>query len=126
MNILIAEDNQIQQRILSVFFTQHLKINPFIKENGQVALDFIQHNKNKKIDLIFTDFKMPVMDGMTFCKELRKTDTLTPIILMTAQYEKCLSLQYAGINEIIMKPYKLYSLANVISRYCNSIDYPMN
>ena len=126
MNILIAEDNEIQQRILSAFFNQHLKIKPFIKENGQVALDFIKHNKNKKLDLIFTDFRMPVMNGMEFCKELRKTDQLTPIILMTAQYEGFINNQYDGIiNEILMKPYRLDSLATIISRYCNSIDYPM-
>ncbi|BBB15259.1 response regulator receiver protein [Candidatus Rickettsiella viridis] len=125
MNILIVEDNRILQKVLSIFFNRYLNIKPLIKENGQIALDFIKQNKNKKIDLIFTDLRMPEMDGIEFCKELRKTDKLTPIILMTAQYEKFLALEYEGVNEILMKPFKLDFLANIISRYGNPIDYPI-
>ena len=35
------------------------------------------------IKLIISDVNMPVMDGMTFVKEVRKTDQSTPILFLT-------------------------------------------
>ncbi len=118
MNILIVENNLLQQRALTLFFENliHFKIKLFIKENGKKGLDFIKSNK-EKIDLIFTDVKMPVMDGVEFCSELRKIDNLIPIVLMTANYEQYNSHTVPGVNKFIIKPFDFDLIGDIVYNY---------
>lgn len=65
--IIIVDDNKdIYKFIKNIFLNQYKCI---YAANGKEALDII--NKNK-IDLIITDFIMPVMDGLAMCKILKK------------------------------------------------------
>jgi CheY-like chemotaxis protein len=124
MNILIIEDNQIQQRVLTDFFGR-LNMTSFIANNGQEGLDFIKSTK-EKIDFIFTDVKMPVMGGVEFVEEFRKTDSETPIVLMTANYELHNKNTISGINESIIKPFDLDVIYNIFCKYFDIIDHPKN
>ena len=58
------------------------------------------------IKLIISDINMPVMDGMTFVKEVRKTDQSTPILFLTTvgdDTNKAAGKQ-AGANGWLEKP----------------------
>jgi signal transduction histidine kinase/DNA-binding response OmpR family regulator/PAS domain-containing protein len=73
-------------------------------ENGQIALGMA---KQGDYDLILMDMQMPVMDGLTATRAIRKFDTVTPIIAMTANAfredaDACLA---AGMNAHIAKPF---------------------
>lgn len=118
MNLLILEDNEIQQRILRGFFNKltRPKIKIFIKKNGKEGLDFIKSTE-KKIDLIFTDVKMPVMDGIKFCNKVRETDKSTPIILMTANYEQHNSRTVQNVNNFIIKPFNFGLIGDIVYKY---------
>lgn len=125
MNVLIIEDDQIQQRVLSDFFTT-LNIKSVIKENGSEGMKWVQKNR-KKIDLIFSDVQMPVMDGLEFIKEFRIIDTVTPIVLMTANYEVYNSKTVSDVNEYVSKPLNLDLISNIIQKYMiNDIDHSNN
>ena len=115
--VLLVEDNFINQQVA----TELLKSAGYIvdvAENGQIALDMLD---KAKYDAVLMDIQMPVMDGLTATKELRKrypVDEL-PVIAMTAHAmsgdrEKSLA---AGMNAHITKPIVLTELFDTLSHW---------
>ena len=102
--ILVVEDVDINRIIVN----EHLIVRgykPDFVVNGKDALDIISI---KKYDIVFMDIRMPVMDGLTATREIRKTKSAEelPIIAMTAHAragDKETSLK-AGMNSYITKP----------------------
>ena len=116
ITILVIEDNDINQNLITHIFKQW-NLNFELGKNGHEA---IQKLKKKKYDIIFLDIQMPVMDGYTAAQEIRKKLKLsTPIIAMTAhamlgEKEKCISY---GMNDFISKPLREDEMYQLISRY---------
>jgi len=47
------------------------------------AKDAITYLKNQNVDIIFSDINMPIMDGIQFCKRLKKLQIETPVIILS-------------------------------------------
>ena len=47
------------------------------------AKDAITYLKNQNVDIIFSDINMPRMDGIQFCKRLKKLQIETPVIMLS-------------------------------------------
>ena len=47
------------------------------------AKDAISYLKNQNVDIIFSDINMPIMDGIQFCKRLKKLKIETPVIMLS-------------------------------------------
>jgi len=79
-------------------------LNIFEAQNGKEALGVIE---NTRIDLIITDYNMPVMDGLEFTKELKERPKFKdiPVILMTGEVNeaKLEKLKNAGVAAHITK-----------------------
>jgi CheY-like chemotaxis protein len=89
-----------------------------VAENGQVALDKVQH---AFYDLVFMDMQMPVMDGITATCEIRKFLRLArlPIVAMTANAmeqdrRRCIE---AGMNDAVIKPIDPNELCDTLLRW---------
>ncbi len=92
-----------------------------IARNGQEALSAIAQandNPSQKIDLVLMDVMMPVMDGLTATREIRKQKNLKklPIIMLTAKamkddQERCLD---AGANDYMAKPLDVEKLLSLV------------
>ncbi len=103
-HILLAEDNLINQQVATEFLEQ-AKFSVEIANNGQEALDKLAENT---YDCVLMDIQMPVMDGYTATREIRKLDKYKdlPVLAMTANAmvedkEQALA---AGMNDHIAKP----------------------
>ncbi len=76
-------------------------------ENGQEGLDLLDANSN--IDVIITDINMPVMDGITFIKELRKKpqNKAIPVLILTTESSQSKKEEgrSAGATGWIVKPF---------------------
>ncbi|MCK8045878.1 response regulator [Shewanella sp. 1CM18E] len=115
--VLLVEDNFINQQVA----TELLKSAGYVvdvAENGQIALDMID---KANYDAVLMDIQMPVMDGLTATKELRKrySSEELPVIAMTAHAmsgdrEKSLA---AGMNAHITKPIVLTELFETLSHW---------
>jgi signal transduction histidine kinase/CheY-like chemotaxis protein/HPt (histidine-containing phosphotransfer) domain-containing protein len=118
MRVLAAEDNVLNQKLLSAIF-ERMKIALTIVNNGQEAIDTL---RTGDFDLVLMDIQMPVMDGYTAIKEIRRSiSTTIPIITMTAhamvgEKEECLSI---GANSYISKPFKESELLTTMARLGN-------
>jgi len=117
--ILIVDDSSPLRRLLADFIKTKFNFKTYEAENGQEALDAID-GLDGKIDLIFLDIDMPIMDGITFIKKF-KSDKFTksiPIICLTAKNDKATvaaCIKY-GVNEYIAKPYDLFDVAKKVNK----------
>jgi len=119
--ILLVEDNEINQEVASEML-QHLGFFVDVAENGAVAIDMItQTSGNDGYDLVFMDMQMPVMDGITATRQIRKRAGFAdlPIVAMTANAmpearERCLA---AGMNDHLAKPIEPEQLQEKLRRW---------
>jgi two-component system sensor histidine kinase/response regulator len=99
-----VEDNEFNQQIASELLTDAgFKVD--IAENGQKSIEMLD---KRSYDIVLMDMQMPVMDGTTATRELRKDERFKdlPILAMTANVmeadiEKC---RDAGMWDHIGKP----------------------
>lgn len=90
--------------------------------NGKDGLEKLQTamNEGKHIAMIISDINMPVMDGITFIKEVKKTPfKFTPILVLTteSQEEKKLEGKKAGASGWLVKPFKPEQLVYVTKKF---------
>lgn len=72
--------------------------------NGTTALEIASE---QAIDLIVLDLMLPGMTGIDVCKELRKQENYTPILMLTAkdgEYDKIIGLEL-GADDYMTKPF---------------------
>lgn len=76
-------------------------------ENGEDALRVV--DEHPEIDAILLDWNMPVMDGLSFLKELRRDEeSPQPVVVMCTtenDMPRIVEALQAGANEYIMKPF---------------------
>ncbi|NQZ56534.1 MAG: response regulator, partial [Lentisphaeraceae bacterium] len=120
VKILIVEDNNINQLVLKGLLKKMGKFDITCAENGQIGLNTFEKGD---FDIIFMDCQMPVMDGLTATREIRKTDKYlaerTPIVAITANAtlaarEECMK---AGMDEYITKPVHESKLQEVFNKF---------
>ncbi|GLU53689.1 response regulator [Dyadobacter frigoris] len=120
LKILIVEDNEINQGLMSRFL-QEWNMHYSIAGNGKKAIELIE---NEYFDLVFMDIQMPEMDGYSAAHHIRqKLELDIPIVAMTAnamagEREKCMAL---GMNDYLSKPVRESALIDMINRYSDSI-----
>ena len=102
--ILLVEDNEFNQQIAGELL-RAVGIKVEVAPEGQTALELLNQ---RKYDAVLMDMQMPVMDGVTATREIRKQEKFKdlPIIAMTANVmgkdiKVCLD---AGMNDHIGKP----------------------
>jgi len=102
--ILLVEDNEINQQVARELL-EKAGVSLAIAENGEEAIARLWA---ERFDGVLMDIQMPVMDGITATREIRKNPRLAdlPIISMTANAmesdrEQCIA---AGMNDHITKP----------------------
>jgi two-component system sensor histidine kinase BarA len=70
-------------------------------------------------DLIFLDLHMPVMDGLQAAQTIRRFNTKTPIIALTANQfpEERSQSMLSGMNDLLTKPFDQDSLSHMLAKW---------
>ncbi|MGE5216888.1 MAG: response regulator [Chloroflexota bacterium] len=86
--------------------------------NGVEALKKLS---NDKFDGIFLDVKMPQMGGIEALEEIRKTDKIIPIIMITSSSTREVAIEAIakGANEYVLKPFEWEELKAKIEKVYN-------
>lgn len=108
--ILVVEDEKDLGEILRDYLLSD-NFDVTLVADGKVAQEYLQ---NEHWDLVILDLMLPNIDGLTLCKEIRKTSSL-PVVITTAKVEeidRLLGLEI-GADDYICKP---YSPREVIAR----------
>jgi two-component system chemotaxis response regulator CheY len=87
-----------------------------------------------EIDIAFVDFKLGGLDGIDFCRHIRRSPTspnpFLPLVMVTAYSERSrvIDAVNAGVDEFLVKPIRAVDVANrvnaVIERRRPFIDIP--
>ena len=103
MRILLVEDERSLSRAISTILQKNNYAVDCV-ENGKLALEYLEQDI---YDLVIMDIMMPVMDGITALKILRKQGNAIPVLMLTAKTEiddKVEGLDN-GANDYLTKPF---------------------
>jgi CheY-like chemotaxis protein len=121
--ILVADDIYVN-RLLMKEITKKYALEYFEAQNGAECIDIL---KNNKIDIIFMDIEMPIMNGIETASYIRNnmkgTKKNIPIVALTAHRISELHQLYdnynnVGFNKTLTKPYKNNEFLNCINEIC--------
>lgn len=108
MRILIAEDEKDLNRILtSRLKEEHYSVDSCF--HGAEALDYLA---GADYDAVVLDIMMPVMDGLSVLKVMRREGNNVPVLLLTARdsIEDRVKGLDAGANDYLVKPFAVEEL----------------
>ena len=108
MRILIAEDEiDLNRLITSRLKEEHYSVDSCF--DGREALEYLE---SADYDAAVLDIMMPVMDGLSVLKKMRRRNDSTPVILLTAKdsIEDRVSGLDAGANDYLVKPFAFEEL----------------
>ncbi len=119
ISLLYVEDERVTREQVSRIL-QRIVTELHVAENGQEGLKLYQE---KRPDIILTDIMMPVMDGLEMCREIRRLDRESQLIMLTAHSDteyllECISL---GVNQYVQKPVDFVQLASSIETCSNYV-----
>ncbi len=108
MKILLLEDDFTLSKEISAFFTsKKFECVPYY--DGSLLL---KKYFPYEYDLIILDINVPGLNGIEVCKDIRKIDIKTPIIMLTAfsEIEDKLSSFDNGADDYLVKPFHFEEL----------------
>ena len=120
--ILMAEDNEVNAMIATEILGS-LGAEVEVAGNGQIAVDMFKDSEAGYYDIIFMDIQMPVMDGRSAARAIRRidrTDAKTiPMFALSADAfveDERLSIE-SGMNGHFAKPLDFTLIQKQISEY---------
>lgn len=121
-HILLAEDDPSGQKLMK-HVLDRLGYTVDLAENGKQVLELTEKSP---YDIILMDMEMPVMDGFTATREIRKQEKYEnlPIIALTAHAmkEHRKKTLNAGCTDYLSKPVNREKLAEVLDKYIKKED----
>ena len=119
IKVLAVDDNQANLKLIKALLLEQVA-EVVVAEDGAKAIELCMH---ENFSLIFMDIQMPVVDGITALKEIKKlkVNNETPIIAVTAhalsgEREK---MQQQGFNAYMTKPIDETMLRHIVYEYCD-------
>ncbi len=106
VRVLVVDDSPTVRSLLSKTLSEDPAIEVVaVAENGRAGVDAL---RQQLPDIVVLDVEMPVMDGITALREIRKLHPRLPVIMFSSLTEKTaratLDALMAGANDYVTKP----------------------
>ncbi|CAG9000842.1 MAG: Regulator of RpoS [Candidatus Celerinatantimonas neptuna] len=115
LSILVVDDSPTAQRHICRVLNNLGVTNIYTAENGQMGLDILAR---KTVDLIVTDYNMPVMDGAAFVEELRQDERFyhIPVMMVTSETDgaKLNGVRRSGVSALVDKPFDIEDVKRIL------------
>ncbi|MCB8963697.1 MAG: response regulator [Bacteroidales bacterium] len=117
-NILIVEDNESTEKLLSEALKKS-KANLIITNNAEEAIEICRISPN--LNIVLMDIRLPGINGYEAIRIIKEIRPELPIIVQTAnamsdEREQAIAL---GCNDYITKPYDAETILTTIEKYAN-------
>lgn len=106
--VLLVEDDKAVLQYLKYFLKDHFR-SVYSANNGMEGLVLYEHHLP---DVIFADINMPVMDGIEFIREIRRKNSLAPIVVATGTEAE--GIDALNVQKVLRKPFSPEQLLQVI------------
>ncbi|MCK4301663.1 MAG: response regulator [candidate division Zixibacteria bacterium] len=114
-SILVVDDELLIRDLLYDFFNgQGWQIT--VAENGEKALEVL---REKKVDLVLTDLRMPEMDGMALTSRVRESYPDMPVVIMTGypSVESAVAALRSKVADYVTKPFNINELYKTVESH---------
>ncbi len=102
-NVLVIEDEKAISDLLEIHLSDlNCKVTKAYEGNAGLSLAL-----NNTYDLIVLDLMLPGLDGLEICKEIRKKEIYSPVLILTSkseEFDKVLGLEI-GADDYLTKPF---------------------
>ncbi len=127
LNILVAEDNATNRKIISKIL-EYAGHSVDLVENGDLALDMLE---NKRYDLTIMDMHMPIMTGLEAMKIYRMSNRNEPrmpfaILTASATVEARTECEKAGADAFLTKPIDAHTLLDTVALLTSTVNNATN
>lgn len=121
--LLIVDDERlIRERLKFLLKTINIPLELIGEaKNGEEALALISE---KSPDIVITDIRMPVMDGIELVKQAKLRNGNAKFIIVSgyAEFEYAKEALAAGVLDYVLRPVDSIRLYNSLQKACNEID----
>ncbi|MFZ2724708.1 MAG: sigma-54 dependent transcriptional regulator [Methylococcaceae bacterium] len=113
-SILVVDDEPKMRRLLEIMLTQ-MDYDVLQASDGLEALEALN---NYIVDLVITDLRMPLLDGIGLLKRLREQNNDIPVIVVTAYgtVESAVDAMKYGAIDYIVRPFELNAVEAAVQR----------
>ncbi len=117
--LLIDDEIMFVQSLTKVLKKRGMEVRA--AHNGTTALELLSI---KESDVIVLDLRMPGMDGLAVLNEIRRRDSVTPVILLTGHIDidRVTQVMNKGAAEVLLKPCPIDTLISAIENACEFKD----
>jgi len=120
VKILIVEDEQRLAEVLKKQFEEH-GFSVEIASDGYIGKQLVA---SKSYNLIILDINLPLINGYDLCEEIRKTNSIIPIIMLTAlgtSDNKVIGFE-VGADDYVLKPFDFRELLARVNVFLRRTD----
>ncbi|NCT74277.1 MAG: response regulator transcription factor [Chitinophagaceae bacterium] len=114
---LIADDEPIARQIIETYCS-HLPYLQVLASCGN-ALEAKQILQQQEVDILFLDINMPVIDGLSFLRSLKKTPA---VILTTAYREYAVEAFELSVSDYLVKPFSMERFMKAVDKAIEKIQ----
>lgn len=111
---LVVEDQTVMRRMIRNILLNYGFSNVVGVDNGNAALDHLATPDGRNVRLVVCDYHMPVMNGIEFLRELRRSPVLgkIPCLMVSdeARRDCIVEALAAGANSYVIKPFSTETL----------------
>jgi len=118
--VLIVEDDISISELLEIHL-KDMELEVVKVHNGNAGLS---RALNEEFNLIVLDIMLPGLNGLEICKQIRKQENYTPVLMLTSKSEeidKILGLEI-GADDYLTKPFSIRELTARIKAIFRRID----
>jgi CheY-like chemotaxis protein/anti-anti-sigma regulatory factor len=120
--ILVIDDEKPTLTMFRLFLSAY-GYEVLLAENGQTGLSLVRHHNPQ---IVFTDLKMPEMDGFEVLKQIKKISPRTEVIVITGHGDMDLVIQALNLDatDFINKPIRRAALDAALKRAAERLNLP--
>jgi len=121
ISILYVEDEPAAREEILVFLQRRAR-EVFAAANGREGLELF---REKRPDIVITDIRMPILDGLEMAKQIRAIDRDAKIVVTSAHGDTAYLMQAidVGIDAYVMKPVDAGKLQEAIRKCAEVVEY---
>ncbi|TAQ88057.1 hypothetical protein B7494_g3606 [Chlorociboria aeruginascens] len=128
IRVLVAEDNEINRKVVLGMLNLEEIYDVRIAKDGQEAYEMVKESmdKGQLFNLIFMDIQMPNIDGLQSTRMIRKMGYSAPIVALTAFSEasNVKDCYDSGMDMFLSKPIRRPALKQVLKKFATIPEEP--
>lgn len=121
--VLVIDDEAATLTMFRLFLSAY-GYKVLVAQDGESGLALVRKHQP---EIVFTDLKMPIMDGFQVLKEIKRTAPRTEVIVITGHGDMDLVVQALNLDatDFINKPIKRTALDAALRRACERLRSPL-